>query len=99
MEIHSEKHGFEPLVPPARTKPVEADEVLFMFKLSKPPGGREWHLPAVPYHCCTCLVCPSLSTGNTRLPSSFQPGSICGAGIGTGGNKASEAGWGVRKSA
>lgn len=41
MEIHSEKHGFEPLVPPARTKPVEADEVLFMFKLSKPPGGGE----------------------------------------------------------
>lgn len=44
MEIHSETHGFEPFVPTARTKPIKADEVLFMFKLSKPPGGREWHL-------------------------------------------------------
>lgn len=44
MEIHSKKHGFEPLVPTARTKPIKADEVLFMFKLSKPPGGGEWHL-------------------------------------------------------
>ena len=63
MEIHSEKHGFEPSVPPARTKPVEADEVLYMFKLSKPPGGGVWHLAN---HALSLLHTPGLSITQHR---------------------------------